>query len=551
MLSPRARRGNTLVTHGASWRSRVPFVIDPNQGISRRRFVAGAGMGAGALILGGVPVGAGAGRKRVPFARGGNFAQGVAAGEPGTRGMTLWTRLEGIRADRRITVEVARDDDFRRVVFRRNVIARASEDGTVKMRVQRGLKPGERYFYRFETRTTDSRVGTFDTLRPADSNEPVRIAFFSCQDYQAGYYGAHDAIAREDVDLVVCLGDYIYEKNFYDGPRKDTTGANGDGEVMTLGEYRSKYRLYRDDADLQSMHAAHPFIGIWDDHEVEDNYAGDRPGDAAGDRRDVAFKRRQFNGYRAYFEYMPFRRPVRKDTPNYRTIPLGSAAELFLLDERQYRDDQPCDDQFFVPCPEAEAPGRTLLGEGQKEWLKAGLEKSGAAWKLIGNQLMIMSLDSAPGAPINKDQWDGYGAERREILQHVADRGIKDVSFITGDIHTFFAGDVGVDGRGPESVATEFVGGSITSLGIPEIVQGTSGLPLTTDQAILLSGRLREVNPHLRYDEQKSRGYGVLTATPEELRVEFKAVDAMQRSTEARTIGSFRVPRGDPRVQVV
>ena len=514
--------------------------------------MAGAGIGAGALILGGVPLGAGAQTRRtVPFARRGSFPQGVAAGEPTPRGMTLWTRLDGYRADRRLTVEVARDLDIRRVVFRRNIVARASEEGVVKLRVQRGLKPGQRYFYRFETRGAESQVGRFETLRPPDSRQPVRIAFFSCQDYQAGYYGAHDAIAREDVDLVVCLGDYIYEKNFYEGPRKDTLGANGDGEVMTLAEYRAKYRMYRSDQDLQTMHAAHPFLGIWDDHEVEDNYAGDLPGDAADDRRGVPFKSRQLAGYRAFYEWMPFRRPVRRDLPTYRALSLGRNAELILLDQRQYRSDQPCDDEFFVPCPEAETGNQTLLGPGQKEWLKGRLEASGASWKVIGNQLMIMALDTAQGAPINKDQWDGYGLERREIMQHVVDKGIMDVTFITGDIHTFFAGDVGVDGRGPESAATEFVGGSITSLGIPELVKGTSGAPLTAEQITALTGQLRTVNPHLKYDEQKSRGYGVLTATDSELLVEFKAVNALERSTDARTIGSFRVARGEPRVQVL
>ena len=520
--------------------------------ISRRRFVAGAGIGAGALILGGVPVGAGAQRRpSVPFVRRGRFAQGVASGEPSTRAMTLWTRLEALRSDRRLTLEVARDDDFRRVVYRRNVVAKASEAGAVKVRVTRGLKPGERYFYRFEARDNASGVGTFDTLRPADSREPVRIAFFSCQDYQAGYFGAHEAIAREDVDLVVCLGDYIYEKNFYDGPRKDTLGANGDGEVMTLAEYRAKYALYRSDPDLQTMHAAHPFLGIWDDHEVEDNYAGDLPGEAATDRRGIPFKSRQLAAYRAYFEWMPFRRPERRNTPNYRALTLGRNAEVYLLDERQYRSDQPCGDEFFVPCPEAETGNQTLLGPGQKDWLKRKLEASGASWKVIANQLMIMALDTAAGAPINKDQWDGYGLERREILQHLVDKGINDVTFITGDIHTFFAGDVGIDGRGPESVATEFVGGSVTSLGIPELVQDASGAPLSQEQINTFTAQLRTVNPHLKYDEQRSRGYGVMTATDSELRVEFKAVDALQRSTDARTIGSFRVARGEPRVQVL
>ena len=517
--------------------------------VSRRKFVAGAGLGAGALILGGIPVGAGAQTRRAPFAREGTFPQGVAAGEPGGRGMTLWTRLEGETGDRRLAIEIARDPDFARVVYRRNVTAKASEDGAVKLRVERGLRPGERYYYRFSTRGSDSPVGRFQTLRPYSSNEPVRIAFFSCQDYGSGYYNAQRAIAQEDdLDMVVCLGDYIYEKAFYDGPRRDTLGANGDGEVMTLPEYRQKYQLYKSDPDLQAMHAAHPFMSVWDDHEVEDNYAADEPGDAADDRR-VPFELRQRYAYRAFFENQPFRRPVRMGFPLYRTVRLGRTAELFLLDERQYRDDQPCGDQLLTPCPEASEP-RSLLGPGQREWLKEKLAASQTAWKLIGNQVMVMALELGPGTPLNKDQWDGYATERRDILQHVRSRGIEDVSFLTGDIHTFFAGDVGIDGRGPDSVATEFVGGSATSLGIREGLEGQSGAPISPQAFDALAAGVRAANPHIKYDNLEDRGYGLLEATQDELKVQYKAVDASRpSSTTSRVVGSFRVARGEPRVE--
>jgi alkaline phosphatase D len=346
----------------------------------------------------------------------------------------------------------------------------------------------------------------------------VRIAFFSCQDYQAGYYNAHAAMAEEDLDLVVSLGDYTYEKTFYQGPpdRRDTLGANRDGEVQTLPEYRAKYRLYRADRNLQAMHAAHPFVAIWDDHEVEDNWAGGLPGDAADNRR-IPFLSRRENGWRAFFEYMPFapvkRRPALGDFL-YRRVDLGANAELFLLDQRSYRADQPCGDELFVPCPEAESEPRNFLGRQQLAWLQRSLSDSDSTWKLIGSQLMVMALDEAPGQPINKDSWDGYGQERRELLGFVRDRGIDNLAFLTGDIHTFFAGDVGVDGRGPESVATEFVGGSVTSLGIPESVNGATGAPLTKEQTELITRQVRLVNPHIRYDEQRSRCYAVLEARP-------------------------------------
>ena len=527
-----------------------------NGALNRRSFVRGAGVGVGGLILGGRavwPDPALTRRRRIPFARGGRFTAGVAAGEPTMRGATIWTRLGGYRRDRRLAVEIARDPGFDRVVLRRVVKARARRDHTVKLRVRdRRLKPGEEYFYRFETREKSSPVGRFRTLRPPDSREPVRVAFFSCQDWQAGYFGAHRTLAEiDDLDLVLCLGDYIYERNFYEGPREDRTGANEDGEVQTVDEYREKYRLYRGDADLQAMHARLAFAAIWDDHEVEDNHAGDEPGEATQDPR-VPYLQRRANGHRVFNEYMPFfDRDPDPELRIYRTFRLGRTAELFLLDQRQYRDDQPCGDELFVPCPEAESEPRRYLGDEQKEWFKAGLERSGADWKLVGNQLMVQSLDAPPGNPINKDSWDGYGVERREVLGHVEQKGIQNIAFLTGDIHTFFAGEVGVDGRGPGSVATEFVGGSITSLGIPETIQAVTGAPLTKEQTEAITTQINITNPHLKYDEQESRGYGVVEAAGDELKVEFRAVDALERSTEAKTIGSFRVRSGEPRVEVL
>jgi alkaline phosphatase D len=526
--------------------------------LDRRDFVGYAGIGAGALILGGVTVDPALAarrkrRNRVPFAKGGAFPQGIAAGEPAPRGITLWTRLDGFKRDRRLFVEVAKDPGFRKVVLRRKVRARANRDHTVETRVSgKALKPDREYFYRFETRDRSSAVGRFRTQRPADSQQPVRIAFFSCQDWQAGYFGAHSAIAGEDVDLVVCLGDYIYERNFYEGPRTDTLGANGDGEVQTLDEYRAKYRMYKADADLQAMHAAHPYVGIWDDHEVEDNYAGNLPGEETQQMR-VPFLERRTAGYRSFYEYMPFS-PVRNDPRRgqdlYRKLRVGANVELFLLDQRQYREDQPCDDSFTTICPEAENEPRAYLGREQLDWLKAGLERSGAHWKVIGNQLMVMSIDVPPFQSFNKDSWDGYGVERRELLELVRGRGIRDLTFITGDIHTFFAGEVGVNGRGPASVATEFVGGSITSLGIPEEIGNTAG-GLPPAQTELVTNNIESVNPHIKYDEQKSRGYGLLEARPNELLVEFKKVNALERTTSAQTLARFRVASGNPRVQIL
>ena len=159
------------------------------------------------------------------------------------------------------------------------MVAVEKSDFTVHTHIG-GLKPHNEYFYRFETKEKHSRVGKFRTLPPENSNEKLKIGFYSCQSYEAGYFNAQAGLAKEDLDIVLCLGDYIYEHHYYDGPRNDKTGANKDGDVQSRKEFRQKYRFYQSDPDLQDMHASAPFLSIWDDHEVEDNYAGKGPDSA-------------------------------------------------------------------------------------------------------------------------------------------------------------------------------------------------------------------------------------------------------------------------------
>jgi alkaline phosphatase D len=529
--------------------------------LTRRQLVGTAGLGAGALILGGVPVDgwARAARSRAaapPLASGAVFDLGVSAGAPKPRGAILWTRIAGQTGDVRLGLEVARDKDFKNVVERRDVVARADDDHTVRARVEgrKVLAPDTPYWYRFRSGGGSSPVGRFKTLPPPDSRVPITVAYFSCQDWQAGYFGAHRAIAAlgDDVDLVVCLGDYIYERNFYDGPRKDTLGANHDGEVETLDEYRAKYRMYKADPDLQAMHAQYAYIPIWDDHEVEDNYTADLPGEETQQVR-VPFKQRRANAYRAFADFHPQQFVGSGSTRIYRSFRIGRNVDLFLLDQRQYREDQPCGDSLTTPCPEAETTPRKYLGTEQLGWLKGGLRASGGVWKLVGNQLMIMSLDIVAGAGLsNKDSWDGYGVERKDLLGYIRETGVANVSFLTGDVHTFFAGDVGLNGRGPDSVATEFVGGSVTSLGLPETISATAGGVVPPEILAALSPAvLAQNNPHYRFVDVVNRGFAVLTAGPKELRVEYKGVDARNHATAATSLAKFAVLSGDPRVHRV
>ncbi len=536
-------------------------MTDPT--LSRRHFLGAAAAGVGGLALGGPVVDAARrAAARPPVALDGAFRQSVASGQQSTNGITLWTRVEELDRTSRLQVEISPDPNFGRVVYRQTVLAEAERDYTVHHRVEqpRALRPGERYFYRFFTCNESSPVGRFRTALPADSREPLRIGFFSCQNYAAGYYTAHAGLLKEpDLDLVVCLGDYIYERTGEDSipDRLDRTGANGDSEVQTLPEYRDKYRLYHTDDDLLALRAQVPLVAIWDDHESENDNAGDQPSPDPGstntDVRRLSYLDRRAAAYRAFYEHMPRIQVSEEPHRIYGTVRLGGNADLLLLDERQYRDQQPCGGRTAEPCPasEANAPGRTLLGPAQKAWLKNELAGSRAAWKVVGNQVMIMALEVPARTTVNPDQWDGYGAERRELLEFAQAQGIKDVSFITGDIHTFFAGNVTPSGReGVPAIdgvpaATEFVGGAITSKGLEEDlpVEGPVGEPVSE------SG-VRANNPHIIQANLVRRGYGVLEARPDELLVDFRAVGTTQEPTSpVDTLARFRVARGEARVE--
>jgi alkaline phosphatase D len=302
----------------------------------------------------------------------------------------------------------------------------------------------------------------------------------------------------------------------------DATSSGPNGETETLGDYRAKYRLYRTDPDLQAMHAAHPFVVVWDDHEVESNYAGSRATDRPeGARADFATRR--VNAYLAYFEHQPVVRLAERDRI-YRALRLGALAELFLLDGRQYR------------TPDS------MLGAAQRDWLRDGVAASPAAWKLLANQTMMMANDLRFGETVDRDGWDGFAAERRALLEAWRSRGTRDVAVLTGDEHEFYAGTVSPSGRVDEpAVATEFVGGSVTSGADPD--------PAGRQAAAAATLALRTQNPQWSYAEGTRNGYQVVEARPDELRVTFRApTSVFVAGAPVEDLARFRVPRGEPRV---
>ncbi len=522
----------------------------PNHSLSRRELIAAGASGAALLSASSFPLTSVAvRRRRNPLARAGAFGSGVAAGQPSRHGALLWTRLDGAERTSHLRLEIARDRDFRQVVDRRLVRAAPERDFTVHERVfSRLLKPDQEYFYRFETGSTESRVGRFKTRRPADSREPVRIAYFSCQRYEHGYFTPQTHIAEdEDLDLVISLGDYIYEEDArpINEDRKDPSGQPS-GHVELLDQFRSRYRTYRSDHRLQDMHASHAVLQIWDDCEVEGNWNGERvsSGGDPVDRRAIPFAEKRRNGIRAYFEHMPVDMPTGPDRNKvFRSVNLGANAELLLLDTRQFRDPQPCNDGDFQdgPCQEGEQPGRKFLGEAQKAWLKRRLVHSRAEWKILGNAQMMMALDIAPGQPVAYDSWDGYGAERREVLEFAADRGVRNITSIVGDVHVYFAGDLYTNGRVTgRRIGTEFVGASIShdALTLPN---------LNEQQSALVTERLPVANPHLKFAHFRNHGYVVMEAGPDSLEVTFRAVDTVkQPASNAFDLARFRVRSGVP-----
>lgn len=495
---------------------------------------------------------AAAARRRDALHRAGRFASGVASGDPAPGRILLWTSLTGAEGPGTVAWEVAEDEGFRRVVATGRGRCGAVRDFTVHADVRsRRLRPDRPYWYRFHTATAQSPVGRFRTLPPPDSRAPVRIGVYSCQDYENGFYAAHRAMAAEDLHLVVCVGDYIYERAAPGGVRQDRTGTNGDGEAQTLAEYRQKYRLYQSDPDLQAMHASHAHLAFWDSHDVETVEGPSPDVDQYGKARRVPLAERTRAGMLAFLEHLPQRHP-RARVPIYRTLRIGRTAELLLTDETLHHSPYPCAFSFPPqPCPQADDPALTMLGATQKAWLKDRLRASQATWKLYLGGTMMMGLELGQGRPFNVAQWDGFRAERQELCEFLLAEGVRDVVRLSGDIHTFFAGQVTTTGRaGGLAAAVELIGGALSSETIAEGLVNRSGLPVDPDLTAIVSDRLPVLNPHLAFAETRRQGYKVVEARQDGLTATFRAVADVRRADSATLdLARFAVPRGRPEVR--
>ncbi|WP_433012821.1 alkaline phosphatase D family protein [Kribbella sp. CA-294648] len=477
--------------------------------------------------------------------RGATFPEGIMAGVPRTDGATLWTRVPcGVfDGDAELAVVVSQQRDLSRPEIVATVIAEKRWDGCVHFPAT-GLTAGAEYFYQFRGQDTVSPVGRFQTLRPADSNQPVRIGFFTCQGFTEGYYATHRHLAAEELDLVVGLGDYVYEATV-----PGVRGIDLNLYPQVLSSMRAKYTLYRSDPNLRAMHAQHAFLPLWDDHEFRNNYSKDN-----WTLPELFFQEKKSAAWHAWFERMPVPRYGGDLTRTYRSLKLGRTVELFAIDNRQYKDDQPCEDGGSIVCAAADAPARSMLGPAQKTWLKDGLRSSGARWKVLANPNMMMGMvTGAAGERAFMDTWDGYGAERTELLSLAAER-VSDLVMVTGDDHDTFAGELWDTGFAPGSPGAGNPGGTRRAgveFVVPSVSSTNTGDTKGVTGAKAEEQKRLQYNPHLNLIDMRQHGYGVLEVTQDEAKLAYRAVNRLQANAGVSTSYQARTARGSSTVEVI
>jgi alkaline phosphatase D len=470
------------------------------------------------------------------------FTLGIASGHPRADGMVLWTRLMGDDLPRQVTVrwEVAEDESFTRIAVSGEEIAEQAWAHSVHAEPS-GLRSDRWYWYRFIALGQTSPAGRTRTAPAPDADATLRFSIASCQRWDHGHYAAWRHMAGEPLDLVMFLGDYIYEYPYV--PNRVRT-HDGLFEVKTLSQYRARYAQYKSDPALQAAHAAAPWLLVWDDHEVENDYAG-LQGTAAGQD----FVARRAAAYRAYWEHQPFPkawRPNGADMRLYARHEWGRLARIHALDDRQYRDPQACPHKpgqggsntvRLKDCPALSNDKRTLLGPEQERWLADGWDSQ--RWNLLAQQTLMARFswrDPAQDATVWTDGWDGYAPSRQRLLASAHEKKAADVVVLGGDVHSHYVADLKLDFDDASSpvVASEFCGSSITSRSIAQS-RLDAALPF---------------NPHIRYGRSDQRGYMSFVLERDRLQARVWAVDDVNDpKSNVRTVARFVVEAGRAGVQ--
>lgn len=482
------------------------------------------------------------------------FLHGVASGDPLHDRVILWTRVtpKSFADIVHGRWSVATDHHMKRVVRRGSFATDVTRDFTVKIDVN-GLQEDTTYFYRFETRGAESPIGRTRTLPLLLARGKWRMAFASCSNYPYGHFNAYGRIAaRNDIEMVLHLGDYLYEyaQGQYSNPAlaglRDVQPAN---EILSLTDYRLRHALYKSDPDLQEAHRLHPFICVWDDHENANDAWRDGAENHNPENGEGEWVIRRRNAVRAYNEYMPIRSGSTLDDKIYRRFRIGNLADLIMLDTRLHgRDLQAAfktgDSALPVSDPTISDGTRSLLGFDQEEWLERQLWNSkqrGATWRVLGQQVMMAQLSSTFGQTIiNPDQWDGYRPARERLYRHLIDNNIANNVVLTGDIHSSWCSDLTLNPwdaaaynpqTGKGVIGAEFVCPAVTSPGpIPD--------PTT---AATVAAQLRFVSPHMKYIDLFRRGYGVLDLNSERAQCEIYHVATVDAKSDQEQLAAVMV----------
>jgi len=506
---------------------------------SRRHFLAAAPVAALPLVSAArLQAGMQAATDRV-------FRHGVASGDPLTDRVVIWTRVTIDAAETTVRWTLARDPQLRQVVARGETPTGAWRDHTVKVDVS-GLQAGTAYYFRFEAAGGQSAIGRTRTLAGAAAAR-LRLGVVSCSNLPQGYFNAYGALARRaDLDAVVHLGDYIYEyrnTEYGDGTRLGRI-PDPDREIVALADYRLRHAQYKADPDSQAMHRQHPLIAVWDDHEFTNNTWREGAQNHNEDRGEGAWWPRRAAALQAYYEWMPIREHAAALEPQiYRTLRVGSLADLILLDTRIVGRDQERPSRDDVAGVEDRS--RQMLGVAQEAWLHQELASSaraGMRWQILGQQVMF-APQTAPGRPTtNTDSWDGYRGARDRVFDMIEQQRLSSVAVLTGDVHSAWVYDLprrpfdGYDpttGRG--SLGVEFVGTSVSSPS--NVGSGPDG------DANLAA--LRNARPHLHYVDGRRRGYYVLDVTRERIQADYFAMATVQdRRLDETFVGGFAAPAG-------
>ncbi len=502
--------------------------------------------GAAAAALLGVP---GPGRARSDQVREDGevaFRHGVASGDPLADRVIVWTRVTpppGEADPVRVTWRIARDAALRDFVAEGSTTASVERDFTVKVDAA-GLEPGRTWHYGFRALGQDSPLGRTRTL-PVGAIPRLRLAVASCANLPQGFFNAYAALARRpDLDAVLHLGDYLYE---YENGRYGDGSSLGrvpepDRELTTLADYRARHAQYKRDPDLQALHAAHPMLAVWDDHELANN-AWRGGAENHEPAREGDWSTRRAAAVHAWLEWMPVREPEAGSAASepriWRAFRFGDLAELVLLDARLVGRDEQARPEDAARLAD---PSRQLLGAGQERWLLERLGAAGTAWKLLGQQVVFAPLARAGMRP-NPDAWDGYAPARARLLDAIEQRGIADLVVLSGDVHSSWGMDVPRDPFSPGGYDPETGRGSLAvELVAPAVSSAPLGSHATLRERYTVT---RASHPHVRFQDLDARGYLLVDVAAERVRAEWWFVEGVERRGAAERLGkALAVRRG-------